>query len=147
MRYLHEFRSGDIVDLGTASLSSEEITEFAERYDPQAQYLDDSIATPLYGRRVASAWQMAALCQSLFISGLGKRSALLGQSQVRDLQFLGQVGANENLRGEFHVLGLSEPEATPDRGTVSAELTLFREDDTAVLRLLTDITIARKPRH
>ena len=70
MRYLHEYSPGDTIALGTTSLPQDEIDAFNHRYDPQPQFVDDSLAGPLHGGRIASPgrrprWRSRCSCVSV----------------------------------------------------------------------------------
>ena len=146
IRYLNDFRVGDTVALGNASLSDTEARAFAERYDPQPQYLDDTLSRPLHGGAVASQWQVAALGQSLLVAGLLNRTAHHGMYEVTDLRFHRPVRPFEDLRADLTVLDIRDHDSHPDRGELSAELEMRDEQDDPVLTMHGVLLVAKRPR-
>lgn len=146
IRYFNDLREGDTFELGSSALSAIEIAEFSERYDPQPQYVDASIAGPLHGGFVASPWQAAALAQSLLVANLTNHIADLGHFSISDLTAPGRACAGVALRGEASVIASSIDNETSDRGTVKFGIKLLDEADTTILSFVSSMQIARKPR-
>lgn len=147
MQYLHDFRVGETVTLGEESLSLEEIRTFAERYDPQPRYLDDSVAEPLFGGPVASQWQLIALGQSMLVKGLLNQTAHLGVPTVSEIKFLKHAGAGRRIRAELTVVEIVQPPEQPDRGNLTAQIELFDHNNHPLLGMNSLVVIAKKPRH
>ena len=147
MRYLNDFRSGDTVALGQGEISATEAREFAERYDPQPQYLDDTLSQPLHGGTVASQWQVAALGQSLLVSGLLNRTAHHGMYEVSELKFHRPVHPFETLTAEMTVTEVRDADGHRDRGEVCATLEMWDGDEAPVLTMNGVLMVAKKPRH
>ncbi len=146
MRYLNDYRIGDTVDLGSDALTRDEIEQFSLRYDPQPQFLDDSIAIPLHGDRVASTMQSAALAQSLLATGLLNVTAHHGVVRINDMSGTSLLRADQTVRGELSILDIREPEHGSDRGELDAEVTLYNSNDQSVMRFVASVMVARKPR-
>src|SRR2546423_10205372 len=67
MKYLEDFRVGEVIDLGTATLTEEEIVEFGRRYDPQPFHIDPEAAREsVFGGLIASGWLTGSLFMRLF---------------------------------------------------------------------------------
>lgn len=147
MQYFHDFRVGDTVALGVGSLTESEIRQFNGRYDPQAQYLDESVAGPMHGGIVASNWHVAALGQGLLVSGLLNQTAHLGTPCVQNLNFLKPVKPDEPLWADLTVLEVDDDKANPDRGNVSAQIQIVNDDDEPVLQMVSVMIVARKSRN
>lgn len=147
MQYLHDFRVGETVTLGEESLTQQEIREFAERYDPQPRYLDDSVAEPLFGGPVASHWQLIAIGQSMLVKGLLNQTAHLGVPVVREIVFLKHATAGRPIRAELTVIEVEQPPEQPDRGNLTAQIELFDHDNQPLLSMNSLVVVAKKPRH
>ncbi len=56
------FRLGETVTLGSHTFGSEEIKEFARKYDPQRFHVDEAAAErSVFGRHCASGWHTCAM--------------------------------------------------------------------------------------
>lgn len=146
LRYYHDLRVGDTFDLGSGELSAIEIAAFSERYDPQPQYLDESIAGPMHGGFVASPWQAAALAQSMLVAELTNHVADLGHFGVSDLSAPGRACAGITLRGEASVIEQSDTDTSADRGNVAFQVSLLDEKEITILSFVSHMQIAKKPR-
>ena len=147
MRYLHEYSPGDTIALGSSMLPQDEIDAFSERYDPQPQYVDDSLAGPLHGGRIASPWQAASLAQSLFVRECLNLTADLGVSEIRAVQYETPLRADSTVHGELTINSIVDAPEQQDRGLIDADIVLYDDADCIVLRQNVVFAVARKPRH
>ena len=146
MRYLHEYSPGDIIALGVASLAQDEIDAFSQRYDPQPQYVDDSLAGPLHGGRIASPWQAASLAQSLFVRECLNLTADLGVTEIRGVRYETPLRADATVHGELMIAAIADAVEQPDRGLIEADINLYDELDALVLSQRVVFAVAKKPR-
>ena len=62
MRYLDDFVAGQVYELGSHTVSAEEIIDFASQWDPQSFHTDPSEAAhSAYGSLIASGWHTCAM--------------------------------------------------------------------------------------
>jgi multiple antibiotic resistance protein len=74
-------------ELGTTSVSAEEIKEFAGRYDPQPFHVDEEAGRrSLFGGLCASGWQTCALAMRLTVDHLLKDSGQPGFARAGEPQ-------------------------------------------------------------
>ncbi|MEL7536884.1 MAG: hypothetical protein AAFZ58_00650 [Pseudomonadota bacterium] len=147
MHYLQAYNPGDTIALGTASVPQHEIDAFNRRYDPQPQYLDDSIAGPLHGGRIASPWQAAALAQSIFVRECLNQTADFGVTEIRGIRYEAPLRANTEVRGELQIKAIEDHAERPDRGLIDADINLYDVDDQLVLSQNVVFAVMKKPRH
>ena len=70
-----DLRPGTVRELGTASVSEQEIKEFAAKYDPQPFHLDEEAGRrSLFGGLCASGWQTCGLAMRLTVDNLLKHT-------------------------------------------------------------------------
>ncbi|MEM8984949.1 MAG: hypothetical protein AAGC71_18210 [Pseudomonadota bacterium] len=146
MHYLNDYQPGDTVALGTASVPQDEIDAFNQRYDPQPQYLDDSLAGPLHGGRIASPWQAAALAQSIFVREFLNQTADFGVSEIRAVRYDAPLRADTTVRGELEINAVNDEPDRPDRGVIDANILLFDADDQRILSQNVIFSVSKKPR-
>src|SRR6266699_3812296 len=71
MRYFEDFHIGDIFDLGSLTVTAEEIIAFARQFDPQYFHTDPQRAQDsIFGGLVASGWHTGSLFMRLLVDGL-----------------------------------------------------------------------------
>ena len=90
--YADDLVEGTIIDLGTYTVSREEIVEFACRWDPQPFHVDDEYArNGAFGEVIASGLHSFAIFQRLAVLGAYRDWAMIAGRTVRDIQLTGPV--------------------------------------------------------
>ena len=119
MRYFEDFAVGQVIELGSIPvLSEDEIIAFARQYDPQPFHVDPVAAKEtIYGGLIASGWQTALLTMRLMVDELLNQTAAQGSPGVENIRFLKPVRAGDRLRGRYTVL-VTEPSRKPTRGKI-----------------------------
>jgi acyl dehydratase len=75
MRFFEDIQIGDRRELGSFTLTAEDIKRFASQFDPQRFHLDEEAGRKsLFGGLAASGWHIAAVCMKLLVAD-GKRLA------------------------------------------------------------------------
>lgn len=131
MRYFEDFRPGESFEGGTYTLSRDELTEFAKKYDPQPFHLDD--AASHFGSVVASGWQIAAISHRLLVDHLVADAATLGSPGVDEIRWVKPVRAGDTLALRIEVSDVTPSKSRSDRGTVRLTLTLTNQDGEPVM--------------
>jgi len=121
MRYFEDFTLGEVVELGSRSVSKEEIIDFARQFDPQYFHVDEERAKQsIYGGLIASGWHTAALTMRLAADGLILDSASMGSPGVDELRWLKPVRPGDTLSARFTVTEIRPSGSKPDRGIVKS---------------------------
>jgi len=136
MRYWEDFAVGEVTELGSVSVSADEIVEFARRYDPQPFHLDEAaaLAGP-FGGLAASGWHTAALFMGLFVRSILNESASLGSPGVEELRWRAPVRPGDTLTGRVTVTGMQPSTRNPRRGTVLTTSEVFNQEGTLVMTM------------
>ncbi len=139
-------RGGDTVDLGTASLSEDEIRAFTENFDPQPQYVDESVSKPLHDGLVASPWHTTVIANRLLVDGLINHIADLGHFEIGEIKAPLRLKADQTIRAEACVREVADAPEADDRGAVIVDVELFDPSDRLVGGFATRLLVARRPR-
>lgn len=132
--YYEDLTVGDREAFGHYEVTAEEITEFAERYDPQPFHTDpEAAAESIFGELVASGWHTASMCMRLLVENLFNESRAMGAIGVDDLRWPTAVRPGDTLRVETEVLE-KEP-WRPGIGLVHSGATVLNQDDDIVMRM------------
>jgi acyl dehydratase len=129
MLYFEDFTEGQVIELGTIPvLSEDEIIAFARQYDPQPFHVDPVAAKEtIYGGLIASGWQTALLTMRLMVDKLLNQTAAQGSPGVENIRFRKPVRAGDRLRARYTVL-VAEPSAkNPARGKILGRTELLDE--------------------
>src|SRR5690349_12743618 len=104
-RYFEDFPEGYTVELGTFTLSPEDIIEFARKYDPQPMHTDPHAArASIYGGLIASGWQTATSYMRLLVDAVIQDTDSKGSPGIENLRWLKPVRPGDTLHGRFTVL-------------------------------------------
>lgn len=146
MRYFEDLAAGETYDLGTLTVSEEDILEFAKRYDPQPFHIDPEAAEgSIYGGLIASGWHTCALYMRLLATGFLNDTASLGSPGVDEIRWPAPVRPGDQLSGSLEILTSRPSNSRADRGIVTSRGKLANQHGEAVLRLTAINLIGRRP--
>ncbi|MCC7275984.1 MAG: MaoC family dehydratase [Alphaproteobacteria bacterium] len=134
MRYFEDFRVGDVYELGSRSVTREEILDFARQFDPQYFHVDEERAKEsIYGGLIASGWHTAAITMRLAADGIILQSASMGSPGVDELRWLKPVRPGDTLSARMEILSSRASDSKPDRGIVNSRVEVKNQDGDTVL--------------
>lgn len=144
MLYFEDLEPGQSFELGSHTVSKEDILDFAHKYDPQPFHLDEEAAKlSLYGGLIASGWQSAAIYMRIFVQTMMAKAAGMGSPGIEDLRWKRPVRPGDTLTGKFTVI-----EKKPFRaniGLIRAENVLTNQDGKVVMTFVGQMLFARRP--
>ena len=134
--YWEDLTAGSVRDMGTVTVSADEIKDFAGQFDPQPFHLDeDAGSRSMFGGLCASGWHTCSLAMKLTVESLLTESSSKGSPGVEDLRWLKPVYPGDTLR-LTHTIVESRPLRTrPDTGLVRARWEMFNQNDEKVLQM------------
>ena len=146
LRYFEDFRPGEVVELGSATVAREDVLAFARRYDPQPFHVDEEAAgrSP-YGGLIASGFHTAALFMRLFVDGLLAGTASLGSPGLEDLRWTLPVRPGDTLHARYTVLEARPSRSDPGRGILRGSGEAFNQHDDLVMAFTVTNFVARRP--
>jgi acyl dehydratase len=146
LRYFEDFTPGMALELGSYTITREDILTFARQFDPQPFHLDEERAkASLYGGLIASGWHTTAILMRLLVDGLLNESASMGSPGIDELRWLRPVRPGDTLHARYAVREATPSTRHADRGTVVSTCELLNQDDEVVLRLTGRNIIGRRP--
>ena len=145
-RYYEDLEAGDTFALeGRYEVDREEITAFAEQYDPQPFHLDEAAAADsVFGGLIASGWHTAAMSMRLVVDDFLDPETSMGASGVADLEWIEPVRPGDTLRVEIEVFETRPSENRPEMGNVRMKLTGYNQHDDAVIEWVSDGMVRRR---
>lgn len=138
--------AGAVFELGSRSLSQEQIVTFAREYDPQSFHVDPEAAkSSAFGTLIASGWQTVAVFMSLLVKGVLQDSASMGSPGVDGIQWLKPVKPGDVLTGRFRILEATPSKSRPDRGIVKSQGEVTNQDGELVMTIRATNFFGRRP--
>jgi acyl dehydratase len=114
-----DFAVGDVLDLGSRTVSAGEIVSFAREFDPQPMHLDEAAgAESLLGGLSASGLHTTALCMRMMCDGVLLDSTSQGAPGVDYVSWRKPVLAGDTLFARLVVLSKRESASKPNLGFV-----------------------------
>ncbi len=118
-RYFEDYEVGATYLCGDFSLSEEDITAFAQRFDPQAFHLDPvAAAKSHFGGIVASGWHTGSAMMRVVVDNFLSTVAGMGSPGVDEIRWLKPVRPNELLSVRVTIEQARRSASKPDRGIV-----------------------------
>ena len=147
MIYLEDLEVGRKASFGSYHVTREEVLAFARQYDAQPFHLSDEAAAQThFGRIAASGWHTCAMTMAMIVENLGADpQAGLGSPGVDELRWLKPVYPGDTLRVESEIAEVTPSRSKPDIGSFRTLVTVFNQDDVAVLTFTSIVLIRRRP--
>ncbi len=146
MRYFEDFKPGDVIELGSRTISKERILAFAREFDPQPFHTDEEAAKrSIYGGLLASGWHTGSLLMRILNDGLLKDTASLGSPGVDELRWLKPVRPGDVLSARMTVLESIPSRSKPDRGLIRSLMELRNQHGEVVLTVRGLSLLGRRP--
>ena len=134
--HLDDFTPGQVLELGTRTVSTDEIVAFGRAFDPQPFHVDAEAAQQsIFGGLIASGWHSASLLMRLMCDGYLLHSASLGSPGVEQIRWLRPVRPGDTLMGRMTVLEVRASQSKPDRGVVNSLFEMFNQHGELVMTM------------
>ena len=130
-RSFADFPVGSRLVSRSATITKEEIVEFARRYDPQPFHLGVEGKENLLGGLAASGWQTAAISMRLFIETMEVEGGIIGRA-IDELRWPVEVHPGDSLRVEIEILEARLSQSKPGYGLIRYRRLTKNQDDKVV---------------
>ena len=146
MRYFEDFKLGDVIELGSRTISKERILAFAREFDPQPFHTDEEAATrSIYGGLLASGWHTGSLLMRILYDGLLKDTASLGSPGIDELRWLEPVRPGDTLTARMTIVEAIPSRSKPDRGLIRSLMEMRNQYGRVVLTFRGLSLLGRRP--
>jgi acyl dehydratase len=133
---LEDFTVGQVIPLGTRSVTADEIVAFAKQFDPQPFHVDPAEGErSIYGTLIASGWHTAAMLMRMGCDAYLLDSTSAGSPGVDELRWLRPVRPGDTIRGEIEVVEVRHSRSKPDRGLMTCRWRAFNQNDELILTM------------
>jgi acyl dehydratase len=117
--YFEDFYPGQEIDVGTRTVSEEEIVSFARMFDPQPFHIDrEQAAQSIYGGVIASGWHTCSMMMRMVVDALISDSSSMGSPGVDRVRWLLPVRPDDTLHLRYLTREVRASNTRPDRGIV-----------------------------
>lgn len=148
LRYFEDFRVGEVIELGSRTVTEVEIIAFASQFDPQYFHTDPvAAARSIWGGLVASGWHTTSLFMRLLVDGHLRGVESIASPGVDEIRWLKPVRPGDRLTGRLTIIETTPSKSGARRGTMRqlGELSNQRAERVMTLRAISIIGARPKP--
>lgn len=117
--YFEDFEPGKTIEVGTRTVTEEEIIDFAKQFDPQPFHIDKSAAAQsIYQGIIASGWHTCGMMMRVMVDGFLNDAASLGSPGIDEIRWVKPVRGGDTLTVTTTVLESRPSGSKPDRGII-----------------------------
>lgn len=117
--HFEDFEIGQTFELGSRTLSKEEMLAFANDFDAQPFHVDEEAAkNSMYGGLIASGWHTGSVLMGLLAKGLLNRTTSQGAPGLEQVRWFKPVYPGETLDGFTTVEDTKVSKSKPHLGLV-----------------------------
>lgn len=132
--YWEDFTPGRVFELGSVTVSEDEILDFGRRFDPQPFHTDpEAAAESPFGGLIASGWHTGSLWMRLYVDAVLADSDSRGSPGVEEVRWRAPVRPGDTLSGRVEVVDAQPSSKDPTRGTVFTESSMTNQDGVVVM--------------
>ena len=126
-------------------VTTEEIKEFGERYDPQPFHIDEAAGdNSFFHGLAASGWLTAAIAMRLRVQSIKVAGGMIGAG-VEDMRWTRPVRPNDSLRTHSEILHVRQSATRPQYGIVRSRTTVYNQRDEIVLQSIVNFLAPLRP--
>ncbi|MFT4561534.1 MAG: acyl dehydratase [Gammaproteobacteria bacterium] len=145
-RYFEDYPTGAIFELGSMSVTEEEIVEFAERFDPQPFHTDSAAAhDTIYGGIIASGWHTGSIFMRLLVDGFLSSVAGMGSPGIDEIRWPVPVRGGDKLQLRVTIVEARISKSKPDRGITKTLGELFNQNGEIVMSVRSNGFVGLRP--
>jgi acyl dehydratase len=145
-RYLEDFEVGIPYDLGTKTVTEEEIVRFAIEFDPQPFHIDPQAAQrSAFKGLIASGWHTCAIFQRLCVESLLTETANVAGLGIDNMSWKVPVRPGDSLRAQATVLRTRVSRSNSSLGIVEMQFELWNQHEELVWYATCSSLTQRRP--
>lgn len=132
--YFEDIEVGETHDVGAYTVTADEITAFAENWDPLWIHVDeDAAADSMHGGVIASGFHTLCIANKLVVEGFRAATSGMAGLTIEELRWHAPVTAGDTLSVSLTIADKRESESRPAVGVVVQETTAENADGDVVL--------------
>lgn len=144
MKYLEDFKVGQVFEFRSAPLTKQQIMGFAQEWDPQRLHTDEAYAEAIHGGLVASGFQTLLIVFEPIMRNLMVDVANIGGIGFDQLRWQRPLRPEEPLNIRIEVQSLVPSRSKPDRGVLIYTLEARNPAGELVMSVETPVMIQRR---
>jgi len=145
-RYFEDYVVGDTVSCRPVVVDTQEMIEFATKFDPQPFHVDAELAAESpYGTIIASGWFTCALVMRSLVTEYLSPASSLGSPGLDNLRWIAPVRGGDTLTLSVTVIDARVSSSKPDRGILRSELRVVDDRNELRMSMVVVNLVLRRP--
>jgi acyl dehydratase len=140
--YFEDIQPGQVSRSAEYTVDSDEMVEFARRWDPVPMHVDPVIAEAEVGGLTASGTYVLAV-RSRLLHELPP-AAIIGSAGYDEVRFHTPLRPGDSVHVVLEWIECRPSNSKPDRGIVKLRISLVNQDDVAVMSHLDTLIVRRR---
>jgi acyl dehydratase len=146
VRYWEDIKAGEVIELGSCTVTKEAMLAFAREFDPQPFHTDEETAKrTIWGGLIASGWHTGSMLMRLFYDGFLKDTVSLGSPGIDELKWNKPVRPGDRLSARMTILETTPSRSKPDRGIIRSQMEVLNQHGEVVMSTRGVNFFARRP--
>ena len=145
-KYVEDYHTGDIFELGKYIPKKKEIIDFAKKYDPFPFHLDETEAEKtIFKGLISSGWMTALIWLRMMHEDFLSYETAMGSPGHEEMVWPVPVRPKDILKGKVEVLESRISKSKPGIGFVRYRATLQNQNKEDVFRTTSTIILKTRP--
>lgn len=146
MLWFEDLTPGREFELGSVTVTEEEIIEFASKFDPQPFHVDpDAAVDGPFGGLIASGWHTGSLWMRLYADAVLAQTDSRGSPGLEEVRWRAPVRPGDTLTALTRIVDAQPSSKDPTRGTVFTESSMKNQDGVVVMTIKARGMFGRRP--
>lgn len=135
-RYWEDYELGAVYDMGSKTMTKEEIIDFAAKFDPQPFHLDEEAAKKsIFKGLAASGWHTCSEVMRLMVDNYISRETSMGSPGLDEIRWLKPVLAGDTITAKIRIVDKKPSRSRPDMGSVFNEYEIYNQKGELVMTM------------
>jgi acyl dehydratase len=145
-RYWEDYQVGAKFELGSKTMTKEEIIDFATKFDPQPFHTDEAAAKKsFFGGLIASGWHTCSECMRLMVDSYLSPGTSLGSPGLDEIRWLKPVYAGDTISARIVIEDKRPSRSKSDIGSVFNRYEVHNQKGELVMTMKGIGIIRRRP--
>jgi acyl dehydratase len=134
--YWEDLQPGSSRELGSITVTADEMKEFASQFDPQPFHVDEIEGRrSIFGNLCASGWHTCALAMKLTVENFLNESSSMGSPGLESLRWLKPVYPDDTLTLKHTIIESRPLRKRLDTGLVRSKWEMFNQNGEKVMEM------------
>lgn len=135
-RYWEDYEVGAVYEIGSKTMTKEEMIDFASKFDPQPFHLDeDAGRKSIFRGLAASGWHTSSEVMRLLVDNYISRETSMGSPGIDELRWLKPVLAGDTISAKVRIMDKKPSRSRPEMGSIFNQYEVYNQNGELVMTM------------